>query len=120
MITNSLSLAQIFGEGAFQDANTLVIQKASLLKLIPTANNTAESLLVGILITALSNFKGVIVEENNQAITDENNQMITFDNSDVFESLKIFEWIPFQIFRSNQKYINNQILVEKYTKNATN
>lgn len=35
---------------------------------------------MGLLITALANFKGTITDENNQPITDENNQAIIFDN----------------------------------------
>lgn len=116
MITNlnSLSLAQLFGEGAYQDASVLIIQKSDLLRLTPKTVNTAESLLVGILITALSNFQGIITGENNQPITDENNQQITFDNSEAFELVKIIEWMPFQFIRNNQKYINNQIIVSAY------
>ncbi|MEH2065138.1 MAG: hypothetical protein V7K50_23240 [Nostoc sp.] len=115
-----LSLTQIFGEGAYQDANMLVIQKASLLGLTPLSTNTAESLLVGILITALSAFQGVITDENNQAITDENNQPIDFDNSEAFLLLKMFLWQPFQFDRSNTKYINNQIIINEYTLDVTN
>lgn len=116
----SLSLNQLFGEGAFQDANTLIIQKASLLRFTPTANNTAESLLVAILITALANFKGEILDEIHQPITDENNQSIIFDNSEAFELIKGIEWQAFQFLRNNQKYINNQIVLEAYTLDATN
>jgi hypothetical protein len=113
----SLSLAQIFGEGAFQDANVLVIQKASFLKLTPLSNNTAESLLIAILITALVNFRGAITDENNQVITDENDQQIYFDNSEAFELIKMINWSPFGLMRNNQPYINHQIIVEAYDPN---
>ena len=117
-----LSLAQIFGEGAFQDSSVLIIQKASLLKLTPIPTNSAESLITAILITALANFAGIIADENNQVLTDENNQSISFDNSEVFELIKIIQWQPFQFVRNNQKYINNQIIVQSYatTANSTN
>ncbi|MBN3924002.1 hypothetical protein [Nostoc sp. NMS4] len=122
MTTNlqSLSLTQLFGEGTFQDASVLIIQKASLLRLSPSVNNAAESLLVAILITALNSFQGTITDENNQSISDENNQSITFDNSEAFELIKLIEWKAFQILRNNQKYINNQIIVEGYTIDVTN
>lgn len=112
----SLSLVQLFGEGAFQDENILVIQKSSLLRLTPITDNTAESLLVAILITALQNFQGIITDENNQPIIDENNQSITFDNSEAFELIKIIPWKPFQINRNNQPYILHQIIVFSYAK----
>lgn len=122
MTTNlaSLSLVDLFGKGATQDENTLVIQKASLITLTPLVNNTADSLLAGMFITALNNFKGIIVNENNQSITDEYGQSISFDNSDSFELLKIIDWKPFFFDRQEQGFINHQIIVEAYTTYASN
>lgn len=112
----TLSLAQLFGEGAVQNENTLVIQKSSLLRLTPLANNTAESLITALLITALQNFQGILTDENNQPITDENNQPFTFDNSEIFELIKIIGWKPYRIKRANQLYIANQVIVFNYAK----
>jgi hypothetical protein len=114
MTINLFSLTQLFGKGAYQDATTLVIKKSSLLRLSPQPSNTAESLLVAILITALENFQGTITDENGQNITDENNQPFEIDNSEFFELLKIIKWQPFQIVRNGQKYINNQVIVSIY------
>lgn len=118
MTTNlqHLSLAQLFGDGAYQDTDVIVIEKASLLKLLPSVSNRAESLLVAILITALANFKGVITDENNQAITTETGETITFDNSEAFELIKMIEWQAFGFSRNNQPSINNQIIIEQYSK----
>ncbi|HYX19068.1 MAG TPA: hypothetical protein VE944_32900 [Nostoc sp.] len=113
----SLTLEQVFGGGASQNANNLIIQKSSLLRLTPQINNTPESLLAAILITAIANFQGIITDENNQAIIDENNQAIEFDNSEMFELLKIIDWEPFQSTRDGQKYINNQIIIFSYAPN---
>lgn len=113
----SLSIEQLFGKGAYQDENVLVINKASLLRLSPTITNSAESLLVGILITALENFQGIITDENNQSITDENNQPITYDNSESFELIKLIGWKPFFFAINTQLYIKNQIIVFSYVKN---
>ncbi|MEH2169335.1 MAG: hypothetical protein V7K41_22290 [Nostoc sp.] len=111
---NTLSLSQIFGDGAFQNEHALVITKASLVKLIPVVNNTTESLLIAILLTALSNFKGDITDENNNVITDENKQPIEFDNSNSFEFLKLVVWNPSQIKRGNFYYLLNQIIIFNY------
>ncbi|HYX19067.1 MAG TPA: hypothetical protein VE944_32895 [Nostoc sp.] len=46
------TLVEVFGTGATQDATTITIQKSSLLRLTPSATNTAESLLTGILLKA--------------------------------------------------------------------
>jgi hypothetical protein len=114
---NRLTLADIFGKGATQDATVLVIQKSNLSRLTPQVNNTAESLLVAILITALSAFSGTLADGNEQSITDENGTPLTFDNSEDFELLKIIGWTPFQFVRNGQKYINNQIIVSGYDAN---
>lgn len=114
---DSLSIEQLFGKGASQDENVLVINKASLLGISPTTTNTAESLLVAILITALQNFQGTITDENNQPITDENNQSITYDNSSDFELIKLIGWKPFLFTRNTQLYIRHQIIVFSYVKN---
>jgi hypothetical protein len=111
---NPLSLAQLFGEGAYQDASVLVIQKSDLLRLTPQANNTAESLLAAILITAYSAFSGTITTGDNQPITTEYGASLTFDNSEAFELLRIIDWTPFQFLRRDEKYINNQIIVDSY------
>jgi hypothetical protein len=113
----SISLKGIFGDEVFQDETVIVIQKSSLLKLTPTTNNTGESLLAAILITALQNFEGSLTDSDNQPITDEFNQSITYDNSEAFELLKIVKWYPFAFFRGNRRYINHQIVVSSYATN---
>lgn len=110
----NLSLNQLFGEGATQDKDVLIINKASLIKLTSSPNNTAESILVAILITALSSFQGSISDENNEIITDGNQKPIQFDNSEFYELFKIILWKPFQIQRTNLPYLINQIIVFSY------
>ena len=46
------TLADIFGSNATQTATTITITKADLPRLSPSVNNTAESLLTGILLKA--------------------------------------------------------------------
>jgi hypothetical protein len=47
-----LTLVEVFGTGATQDATTITIQKSSLPRLTPSASNTAESLFTGIVLKA--------------------------------------------------------------------
>ncbi|MEH2146250.1 hypothetical protein [Nostoc sp.] len=119
MTTNlqSLSFADLFGKGATQTSDVLVIQKNSLVRLTPQSNNTAESLFAAILITALSAFSGSITTENGEVLTDDTGQSIDYDNTEAFENLKIINWKPFQIVRNGQKYVNNQIIVFLYDAN---
>lgn len=114
---NSLSLAQLFGEGVFQNEENLIINKNSLKGLTPHHSNTANSLLAAIMVTSLSNFQGAIVDENNQAITDENNSPLTFDNSEIFELIKMISWKPYRITRKGQPYILHQIILFSYASN---
>lgn len=111
-----LTLQNVFGYNATQNSTTITIYKSDLASvgLTSTTNNTAESLLVAILLKALENFQGILSDENNQPITDENNQLITFDNSEAFEWLKLVAWKPFLTKRNNTPYITNQIIVFSY------
>lgn len=81
------SLTEIFGAGATQDANTITILKADLPGLTPTANNSAESLWVGIFLKGKSHLSAANYEANPdqsivistptigaQALTTRNNQ----------------------------------------------
>jgi hypothetical protein len=58
------TLIQVFGANAVQDATTITITKADLVGLTPSANNTAEALLTGILKTAAVNLTDANREAN--------------------------------------------------------
>lgn len=88
----ALSLQQLFGANAIQDSDRLVIDKGNLSQLTASATNTAESLLVAILLNAHSNFEGMIEDEINRVVTDELDRKITFNNSKLYELLNIFHW----------------------------
>jgi hypothetical protein len=110
----SLTLQQLFGVNAVQDSQTLTINKSDL-KITPNLNNTAESLLIAILLNAFRTFSGYLEDEFGQPITDENNQPIEFDNSDAYQALKIFRWENKPINRNNLIYLRYTIVIESYT-----
>ncbi|MEH2287164.1 hypothetical protein [Nostoc sp.] len=112
-----LTLAQIFGAGTSQDMNVLIINKASLLGLSATTNNTAESLLAAIFVTALQNFQGAITDENDVTLTDENEQPIAFDNSEAFDGIGLMQWKPFFAKKDIILYQINQIIAFIYVPN---
>ncbi|MGF1934539.1 MAG: hypothetical protein RM347_009065 [Nostoc sp. ChiQUE02] len=60
------TLAQIFGAGATQDANTLTIQKSALatVGLTASGNNTAESLFVALVLKAKDYLTATALESN--------------------------------------------------------
>lgn len=87
-----LSLQQLFGANAYQDSESLVIDKRDFINLSAAATNTGESLLVAILLNAYQQFEGNIVDGLNRPITDQLNKPITFNNSALYELLNIFHW----------------------------
>ncbi|BBD68650.1 hypothetical protein NIES4072_40280 [Nostoc commune NIES-4072] len=63
------TLADIFGSNATQTATTITIAKADLPRLTANANNTAESLLTGILLKAQTSLTQTNFDSNiNQSI----------------------------------------------------
>ncbi|OYD90593.1 hypothetical protein CDG76_30685 [Nostoc sp. 'Peltigera membranacea cyanobiont' 210A] len=64
------TLVEVLGQGATQTATTLTILKADLPRLTPSANNTPESLLIGILLKAQSNLTQESFDSNlDQSLT---------------------------------------------------
>ena len=97
-----LTLQQLFGSSVYQDIDRLVIDKGDLFNLSASATNTAESLLIAIVMNALRQFEGVIEGENNVSITNEKNVPITYNNSALYGLLNIFYW--------KRQYISFQLL----------
>ena len=58
------TLTQIFGAGATQTATTLTISKADLTGLTASANNSAESLFVGMLLNAMNSLTQANFDSN--------------------------------------------------------
>lgn len=109
-----LTLLQLFGANAYQDSDRLIINKGDLFNLSASATNTAESLLIAIVINATRQFEGVIEDENNQPITDQSNLAITFNNSSLYELLTIFYWKRQFIVYQQQPTILDTFVVESY------
>lgn len=77
-----LTLAQIFGANATQDATTLTIHKADLVGtgLTPSSTNTAESLLAGVVVfgqTTLTSANQLLNTDQSITITDSNDNITT-------------------------------------------
>ena len=80
------SLVQIFGDNAIQSASTITISKADLPGLTPSANNSAESLIVGIILKAMqhltqSNFDSNFDQSITILIPDFNAQSLVLRNN---------------------------------------
>lgn len=87
-----ISLQELFGANAFQDINRVVISKLDFPNLLATNSNTAESLLVAILINACDRFSGTVTSNDGTPIIDNDGIPITYNNSALYDLLNIFYW----------------------------
>ncbi|RAM50388.1 MAG: hypothetical protein C6Y22_17485 [Hapalosiphonaceae cyanobacterium JJU2] len=108
-----LTLAELFGAGAIQNASNLTIQKADLPGLTASVNNRAEQLLVAIILKAQQQFQSILVDETGELIVDENEQSISSDNSELYD-LAVNYWRLIFTQINNQMYSNNQFTVFYY------
>ncbi len=109
-----LTLQQLFGARAYQDSDRLVINKGDLFNLSASATNTAESLLVAIVINACRQFEGNVTDELDRLVTDQLNHPITYNNSKLFELLNVFYWNHQYITSQNTNKILDTFVVEEY------
>jgi hypothetical protein len=88
----NLTLQQLFGSGAVQDNTALIIDKSDLPNLTSQANNTAESLLVALVLQAWNEFEGLLVDEMGEAVVDEMGGAIAYDQRELYEKLNVWFW----------------------------
>lgn len=106
-----LTLKQIFGDNCFQDSLILIIQKSDYLLLTPTANNTAESLLVALLLKAFDNFQGSLTDLQGNKITDNQGRTINYNNSALYENLQIERLDSFIKMSNNNYFVTDQFVI---------
>lgn len=104
----------LFGEGFYQDAEVFRIQKASIPRLTASANNSAQSLLVGVLLLASTAFSGVLETENGEPLTNENGEPLEFNNSSLYEFLNASIWRVFIQKKSDVSVVTHSFLFEIY------
>jgi len=75
-----LTVQQTFGNSVSETASTITFLKSELLGLTPQANNTADSILAGIINTAHQAFEGTVTDQNGVNLIDQNGIPITYDN----------------------------------------
>ncbi len=89
------SFTSVFGENASQTATDLVIKKSDLPGLTPLANNTAESLLIGVALKA------------KEALTE------TARDANIDQSVALTDgFSPSIATRNNAVYLRNTISIE--------
>ena len=111
-----IALQQLFGENATQTETTLIINKNDLFGLIPSSNNTAESLLAAIALKADYLFEGIVSDENGNLLSDENGDLIGYDYREIYELLSMFIWEPKFVLKSQTElYKKDTIIAQSYT-----
>ena len=101
-------LNEFFGEGSYQDENFLIIDKSSL-RILPTIDNSSESLLAAIVLKASYQFVGFLTDPSGNVLTDFEGNQITYDIRKLFEKfqLKFFDrYFTSNIIRVVFEYIN--------------
>jgi hypothetical protein len=112
----TLNLQKIFGINATQTVDELIIKKSdlSMIGLTATTNNRAEQLLVAILLKALSNFQGFLIDEEGNLMSDENNKLLGYDNKGVYEYLEMFLWNEYPTKRTDSVFLTKTIVMHSY------
>ncbi len=116
---SQLTLQQLFGVNSSQDNQTLTIQKSGL-SLTPQINNTAESLLVAILLKALENFQGQLTDPSGNKITDPQGVIVDYNNSNLYETLLIEPWQGYIKERDYFLYVTDTLIIQQFTEYADN
>ncbi|BAZ02252.1 hypothetical protein NIES37_62640 [Tolypothrix tenuis PCC 7101] len=109
-----VTLQQLFGDGATQNIDTITIKKSDLPGLLAASNNTAESLLVAILLKVLDTFAGKLTDENGNPITDENGVPITFNQGDILDTFYLEYWRTIFKKKGNVNYRIFQFVLHEF------
>lgn len=112
----ALTLNQLFGNSAIQTGNELIIKKSDLVAvgLTPLPNNHAEQLIIAILLQALSNFEGELVDEHGDIIVISNDIAVSYANHQSYELIDVFRAEDYVKERNSQVYLTNTIVIESY------
>ncbi|HEY9701239.1 MAG TPA: hypothetical protein V6C58_02280 [Allocoleopsis sp.] len=87
-----MDLTNAFGDNFYQDNEKIVIRKSDLLGLTPLPNNTAESLLIALVLKFRGMFEGVLLDDNNDQLTDEDNSPITYNQAILYPDFRLWLW----------------------------
>lgn len=113
-----LTLQQLFGVNASQDSQSFTIAKTDYPLLTPNINNSAESLLITIILQALENFQGEITTPEGEKIVDPNNSPITYNNSVLYATLLVERFDGFIEQRSGSYVVRNTLIIHQFIEYA--
>ena len=108
----NLTLQQLFGFNAYQNVDSLVINKEDFGMPI-SINSTAESLFVAILLNAYASCEGYLTDTNNSKVNDANNNFVNY-KSKISEDIDFTYWKRQYFKDNNQSYIADTFLIQQY------
>lgn len=108
-----LTLQQLFGNSASQDSQQIIISKADLPKLTASAGNTAESLLVALLLKAHANYEGYLSDPAGNRVVDGDRIPVTYRFAN-YELTDLSYWKRQHFQQNQQAYILDTFLLKTY------
>ncbi|MEH1783264.1 MAG: hypothetical protein V7L26_30075 [Nostoc sp.] len=87
-----LTLQQVFGSNATQNATTVTFLKGDLQGLTPQTVNTADSIFAGIVNNVWQQFEGSLTDQNGITVTDQGGTSVTYDNHLYYDTTKVQFW----------------------------
>jgi hypothetical protein len=107
-----MDLTNAFGDNFYQDNEKIIIRKSDLLGLISSSNNSAESLLIALLLRFRDMFEGVLTDNNNNnQLTDENNIPITYNQIILYPDFRLWLWRVTFDKKNNQIYKSYRLVL---------
>lgn len=104
----------LFGEGFYQDGEVFVIDKTSLPRLTLSVDNSAQSLLAGLIAKAASAYVGFLQNESGEVLATEDNKPLEFDNRKLYELMTVSFWRVYPQKRFGVPVITHTYLFEIY------
>lgn len=104
----------LFGEGFYQDSEVFRINKSSLPLLIPSENNTAQSLLTAIVLSAINAFLEYLTTDDGELLTNDELEPLQNDVLGAYEYLNVSLWRVFLQRKYGVPVITHSVLFEVY------
>jgi len=109
----NLTLAQVFGAGATQDATTLTIRKSDLPGLTAAVDNRGEQLLAALLLQLHKHFEGFVTDQQGNRITDPAGTPLTYSNH-IYQNLDASFWKR-QFINGDRPLILDTFVIKNFT-----
>lgn len=111
----ALSIESLFGKDASQNIDSIIIKKNNLPGLTSSPSNTAESILVALILKIIENFEGNLTDNQGFSLTDNLGNKVTFSNRELYELLEGFFWKRDFTRRNDSLFSRISFVIMSYT-----